>query len=100
MAGLMVRHENLGVDFLIKIDVETFKNRMDDSIIECFDVNDNCRKFLKSYLTLLGQPAEEPKKIRKKRIPRDSSIDIETDNVIAEEVRKDIDIAAIPDDEE
>ena len=52
-----VQHKKLNVEFLLKMDAATFKRRKDDEAIECFE-NGKGRKFIKSYLTLMGD--EEP----------------------------------------
>jgi hypothetical protein len=93
MANLTVHHEKLGINFSIKIDAETFKIRRDDSTIECFDSDGNCRKFIKSYLTLTGQTAEQPKKTKKKKSIFDPKEPVEAvpEEEILDDVKKEID---------
>jgi len=61
-----VHHEKLNVDFSVKIDIETFKRRKDNDIIECFESDGTCRKFLKSFLKMKKQLTEQPPKTKKK----------------------------------
>jgi hypothetical protein len=88
-----VYHKKLDVDFLLKISADSFNRRKDNEIIECFD-NDNCRKFIKSYLTLKdGQITEKSKKTKRKaKLPKPEPISEieEVEEAIPEEIKREI----------
>jgi hypothetical protein len=97
---LTVHNEKLNADFSIKIDVEAFRNRQDDSIIECFERDGTCRKFLKNYLTLNGHPVELPKKAKFKKPksifdPKTEPIEPVPEEEIPDDVKKEIDPAML-----
>jgi hypothetical protein len=96
--SVMVHHEKLNVDFSIKTSAEIFRNCKDKDVIECFEDNGNCRKFLRSYLALKddGQLAEQPRKTRKKKKPIEEDKELIPEVEALDEIRKEIDPALLP----